>query len=53
MTPQLDRHSKTDSKLKMLAAVLAGNRIQCDERNIRGIGHAQLFRKDDLLGKDN
>jgi len=53
MIPQLDRHSKTDRKLEMLAAVWAGNRIQCDERNVLGIGQAHRLRKDDFLGKDN
>ena len=53
MTSQLDRHSETDPKPEMLSAVKAGNRICCDERNVRGIGHAHMFRKDDFLGKDN
>ena len=53
MTPQLDRRSETDLKPEMLSAVQAGNRVGRDERNVHGIGHAHMFRKDDLLGKDN
>ena len=53
MTPQLDRHSKTDPKPEMLSAVQAGNKIQRDDRNERGIGHARMFRKDNFLGKYN
>ena len=53
MTPQLERHSKMDPNPEMLSAVQAGNRIQHDERKVRAIGHAHMFRKDDFLGKDN
>ena len=53
MTSQLDRHSETDPKPEMFSAVLAGNRIHHDERNVRGIGHAHIFREDDFLDKDN
>ena len=52
MTLDLERHNKTDPKSEMLSAVLAGNRIQHDERNIRSIEHAHMFRKDDFLEKD-
>ena len=38
---------------EMLSAVLTGNRIQCDERIVCGIEHAQMFRKDDFLEKDD
>ena len=44
---------KTDPKPEMLSAVLAGNRIRRGERNVHGIGHAHMFRKDDILGKDD
>ena len=53
MTPQLDRHSETDPTPEMLSAISAGNRIRRDKRNVRSIGHAQIFRKEDFLGKDN
>ena len=53
MTPQFDRHSKTKPNPEVISAVKAGNRIRCDERNVRGIGHAHMFGKDDFLGKDN
>ena len=53
MTPRLDRHSQTDPTPEMLSGVKAGNRIQRDERNVRGIGHAHMFRKDNFLGRDN
>ena len=50
MTFHLDRHSKTDSKPEiLLLAVCTGNRIQRDERNVHGIGHAHILRKDDCL----
>ena len=53
MTSQLDRHSETDLKPEMLSAVSARSRICHDERKVRGIGHAHIFRRDDFLGKDN
>ena len=53
MTPQLDRHSETDPKPEMLSTVYAGNKKWRDERNVRGTGHAHMFRKDDFVGKDN
>ena len=46
MTSQLDRHSETDPKSEMLSAVEAGNRIFCDEINVRGIGHAHICSGD-------
>ena len=52
MTPHLDRHSTTDPKPEMISAVSSGNRIQHDERNVCGIEHAYMFRKDDVLGKN-
>ena len=52
MTLDLERHNKTDPKSEMLSAVLAGNRIQHDERNIRGFGHAHMIRKYDILDKE-
>ena len=52
MAPQLDRHSKSDPNPEMLSAVYSENRIPCDKRNVRGIGHAHMFRKDDFLAKD-
>ena len=48
MTPQLERHSKTDPKPEMLSAIEAGNRIRRDKKNVCGIGHAHMFRKDDF-----
>ena len=51
MTFYLVRHSKTDSKPEiLLLAVHTRNRIQRDERNVRGIGHAHMLRKDNFLG---
>ena len=44
MTPHLDRYSNTAQKLEMLK--------WRDERNVRGIGQAHMFRKDNFLGKD-
>ena len=53
MAPQLDRHSKSDPNPEMLSAVYSGNRIPHDKRNVHGIGHAHMFRNDNILGKDN
>ena len=53
MTPHLDRHSYTAPNVEILSAVKARVRILCDERNLHGIGHAYMFRKDDFLNKDN
>ena len=43
MTPNLDRHSTTDPKPEMLR----------DERNVCGIEHAHMFRKNDFLKNDD
>ena len=51
MTPQLDKHSKTDPKPEMLSAVKAENFIRRDKRNVRGIGYVHIFRKDYFSGK--
>ena len=48
MTPNLDRHITTDPKPDMLSAVSSRNRIQRDERDVRGIEHAHMFRKDNF-----
>ena len=39
MTPHLDSHSTTDPKAVILSAVLTGNRISRDGRNVRGNMH--------------
>ena len=48
-TPYLDSHSTTDPKPEILSAVLTGNRIPHDGRNVRGIMHVHVCRKDDIL----
>ena len=48
MTPFLDSHSKTDPKPEILSAVLTGNRIPHDGRNVRGIMHVRMCKKDDI-----
>ena len=48
-TPHLDSHSTTDPKPEILSAVLTGNRISGDGRNVRGIMHVHVCRKDDIL----
>ena len=48
-TPYLDSHSKTDPKPEILSAVLTGNRIPHDGRNVRGIMHVHVCRKDDIF----
>ena len=53
MNPHLDSHSTTDPKQEMLSTVLTGNRICRDGRNVCGIMHAHMCRKDDFLGKDD
>ena len=53
MTPHLDRHSYTAQNAEIRSAVKARVRILCDERNLHGIRHAYMFRKDDFLNKDN
>ena len=41
-------HSTTNPKPEMLSAVSTGKRIQRDERNVCGIDHAHMFRKDNF-----
>ena len=48
-TPYLDSHSTTDPKPEILSAVLTGNRIPHDGRNVRGIMHVHVCRKDDIF----
>ena len=48
-TPYLDSHSTTDPKPEILPAVLTGNRIPHDGRNVRGIMHVHVCRKDDIF----
>ena len=45
-THYLDSHSTTDPKPEILSAVLTGNRIPHDGRNVRGIMHVHVCRKD-------
>ena len=51
MTPHLDSHSTTDPKPEILSAVLTGNRISRDGRNVRGIMHVHMCRKDDIFSQ--
>ena len=48
-TPHLDSHSTTDLKPEILSAVLTGNGISNDGRNVRGIMHMHLCKKDDIF----
>ena len=48
-TPHLDSHSTTDPKPEILSAVLTGNRIPLDGRNVSGIMHVPVCRKDDIF----
>ena len=48
-TLQLDSHSTTDPKPEILSAVLTGNRISGDGRNVCGIMHVHVCRKDDIF----
>ena len=48
-TPHLDSYSTTDPKPEILSAVYTGNRISCEERNVRGITPVHLCRKDDIF----
>ena len=50
-TPHLDSHSTTDPKPEILSAVLTGNRISRDGRNVRGIMHVHMCRKDDIFSQ--
>ena len=46
-TPHIDSHSTTDPKPEILSAVLTGNKISHDQRNVRGIMYVHVCRKDD------
>ena len=46
-TPHIDSHSTTDPKPEIQSAVLTGNKISCDGRNVGGIMHVHMCRKDD------
>ena len=48
MTPHLDSHSASDPKPEILSAFKTGNRILCDGRNVRGIMHVHMRKKDDI-----
>ena len=48
-THYLDSHSTTDPKPEILSAVLTGNRISHDQRNVRGIMHVHVCRKYDIF----
>ena len=48
-TPHLDSHRTTDPKPEILSAVLTGNRISRDGRNVRGIMHVHVCKKDDIF----
>ena len=47
--PHLDGYSTTDPKQEILSAVLTGNRISRDGRNVRGITHVHMCRKADIF----
>ena len=49
MTPHLDSHRTTDPKPAILSADSNGNRISRDGRNVRGITHVHMCRKDDIF----
>ena len=48
-TSHIDSHSTTDPKPEIQSAVLTGNRISRDRRNVRGIMHVHMCRKDDIF----
>ena len=48
-TPHIDSHSTTDPKPEIQSAVLTGNRISCDGKNVRGITHVHVCRKDNIF----
>ena len=48
-TPHFDSHSTTDPKPEILSAVLTGNIILCDGRNVRGIMHVHMCRNARML----
>ena len=47
-TPHIDSHSTTDPKREIQSAVLTENRISRDGRNVRGIMHVRMCKKDDI-----
>ena len=47
-TPHIDSHSTTDPKPEIQSAVLTGNRISRDGKNVGGIMHVHMCRKDDI-----
>ena len=47
MTPPLDSHSTTEPKPEMLSSVSTGNRNLMSWKNVFGIVHAHMYRKDD------
>ena len=49
MTPPLDNHSTTKPKPEMLSSVSTGNRNLTSWRNVCGIVHAHMYRKDDIF----
>ena len=49
MTSHLNSHQTTDIKPEMLSGVQTGNGIPHDKYNIRGIGHEQTIRKDNIF----
>ena len=49
MTHHLDSHSTTNPKPEILSTVLTGNRISHDGRNVRGIMHVHVCRKDNIF----
>ena len=48
-TPHLNSHSTTDPKQDILSAVETGNRISRDGKNVRGIMHVHVCKKDDIF----
>ena len=48
MTLYLNSHSTTDLKPEILSAVLTGNRISHDQRNVCSIMHVHVCRKGDI-----
>ena len=51
--PYLDSLSTTDPKPEILSAVYTGNKIWRDRKNVCGITHEHMCRKDDFLGNDD
>ena len=49
MTAHLDSYSTTDLKPEILSAVLTGKKNSRDGRNVRGITHVHVCRKDDIF----